>query len=342
MGQILSEPVTEKHSSSGTSQRFAFGASAMQGWRIDMEDAHTTLLSTPEDPEAAFFAVFDGHGGANVAKYSGKHVHELVLKSTQYSEGNIGEALESGFLTTDEEMLKDPSMRYETSGCTAVAIVLKDNRVYCANAGDSRCIYSKAGMAIPLSYDHKPSNPDELRRIKNAGGFVEFGRVNGNLALSRAIGDFLFKTNTKIGPKEQAVTAFPDVISAELTDDTEFIVLACDGIWDVLSNQQVVDFVRERIAKKVPLAEICEQMMDHCLAPKTRTTGAGCDNMTVVIVAYLNNDTYEALADKCSVNLVTSTSSNNNSSAEDESENYSGTIRGAPRDFFKYIEDDDE
>ncbi len=114
------------------------------------------------------------------------------------------------------------------------------------NAGDSRSVLGVKGRAKPLSYDHKPQNEGkrlclcllgprltvksgEKARICAAGGFVDFGRVNGNLALSRAIGDFEFKKSAELSPEQQIVTAFPDVISHTITDDDEFLVIACDG-----------------------------------------------------------------------------------------------------------------
>ncbi|KXJ23938.1 putative protein phosphatase 2C T23F11.1 [Exaiptasia diaphana] len=235
MGQTLSEPVTTKETSSCSNKQFKVGSSCMQGWRINMEDAHTEILSLKEDKSAAFFGVYDGHGG----------------------KGNVSEALKSGFLSCDVDMLKDEQMKDEMAGTTANVVVIKNNKVYCANVGDSRCIASRRGAVEQLSYDHKPSNEEETRRIIAAGGWVEFNRVNGNLALSRALGDFCFKRNDKKSPEEQIVTAMPDVITKEITPDYEFIILACDGIWDVLSNQEVVDFVRSRIAQRMEPEQVC-------------------------------------------------------------------------------------
>ena len=107
------------------------------------------------------------------------------------------------------------------------------------------------GRVQPLSYDHKPNNELETKRILAAGGWVEFNRVNGNLALSRALGDFVFKKNENKKAEDQIVTAYPDVDMKDLTSDHEFIVLACDGIWDVLSNEEVLEFVRTRIAQQI-------------------------------------------------------------------------------------------
>src|ERR1700712_2621080 len=101
--------------------------------------------------------------------------------------------------------------------------------VHKGNAGDSRSVLGVKGRAKPLSFDHKPQNEGEKARIQAAGGFVDFGRVNGNLALSRAIGDFEFKKSADLSPEQQIVTAFPDVITHEISPDDEFLVIACDG-----------------------------------------------------------------------------------------------------------------
>jgi protein phosphatase 2C family protein 2/3 len=207
--------------------------------------------------------------------------------------------MRKGFLGLDEDMLDDEDMKEELAGTTAVCVILKDKKIYCANVGDSRSIASVRGRVQNLSYDHKPNNELETKRILAAGGWVEFNRVNGNLALSRALGDFVFKKNETKKPEDQIVTAYPDVDMKDITADHEFIVLACDGIWDVLSNEEVLEFVRSRIAQQIPPEIICEQLMTRCLAPDCQMGGLGCDNMTVVIVCFLNGEPYEKLAEKC-------------------------------------------
>ena len=92
MGQTLSEPVTAKESAYCQNELYRVGSSCMQGWRINMEDSHTHILSLPDDPGTAFFAVYDGHGGATVAQYAGKHLHKFILKRPEYKD-NIEEAL---------------------------------------------------------------------------------------------------------------------------------------------------------------------------------------------------------------------------------------------------------
>lgn len=299
MGQTLSEPVTAKETSSCSNDRVKVGASCMQGWRINMEDAHTHLLSLSEDKDAAFFAVYDGHGGEKVAQYAGNHVHKKIVCHPAYKKGDMVEAIKQGFLEIDSDMLKDENMRDELAGTTAVVVLLKNDKIYCGNVGDSRAVASVGGQVQQLSFDHKPGNECETKRIIAAGGWVEFNRVNGNLALSRALGDFVFKKNDKKTAEEQIVTAYPDVVIKDITPDHEFIVLACDGIWDVLSNEEVVDFIRTRIAAKMEPEQICEELMTRCLAPDCQMGGLGCDNMTVVLVCLLQGMTYEELAAKC-------------------------------------------
>uniref|UniRef100_A0A3Q3LQG9 protein-serine/threonine phosphatase n=1 Tax=Labrus bergylta TaxID=56723 RepID=A0A3Q3LQG9_9LABR len=154
------------------------------------------------------------------------------------------------------------------SGTTAVVALIRGKQLIVANAGDSRCVVSERGKAVDMSYDHKPEDEVELARIKNAGGKVTMdGRVNGGLNLSRAIGDHFYKRNK----------------------DHDFMVIACDGIWNVLSSQEVVDFISERIKPDQTgnvraLSSIVEELLEHCLAPDTSGDGTGCDNMTCVII----------------------------------------------------------
>lgn len=111
-----------------------------------------------------------------------------------------------GFLECDTAMFNDEAIKEQMAGTTAITVLVKDNKLYCANAGDSRAVACRNGQLVALSSDHKPNNPEEMERIYNAGGWVEFNRVNGNLALSRALGDFLFKRNQTIPAEQQIVT----------------------------------------------------------------------------------------------------------------------------------------
>ncbi|WVQ85699.1 hypothetical protein IAT38_007865 [Cryptococcus sp. DSM 104549] len=295
----------------------------MQGWRISMEDAHTVHLFLPHPDDApsphspasgiaaqpagstvssdnepevgnALFGVFDGHGGSAVAKFAGTTLHTRLAGLQSYKSGNYEEALTQAFIKTDEDLRADPAFFNDPSGCTAVVgLITKDGRIIVANSGDSRSVLGYHGEAKPMSFDHKPTNAEETARITSAGGFVEFGRVNGNLALSRAMGDFEFKQNFSLAPEKQIVTVVPEIHSHKIDGEEEFLVLACDGIWDCLTSQQVIDFTRRAVANGDSLGKIAEDMMVKCLANDSNTGGIGCDNMTVVIVALLNGRTPE-------------------------------------------------
>eukprot|EP01006_Ploeotia_vitrea_P045298 TRINITY_DN66928_c5_g9_i1.p1 TRINITY_DN66928_c5_g9~~TRINITY_DN66928_c5_g9_i1.p1 ORF type:complete len:311 (+),score=28.32 TRINITY_DN66928_c5_g9_i1:141-935(+) len=254
-----------------------------------MEDAHTATLQLEGAPDGySFFAVYDGHCGPNTARYCGEHLHKRVVRSKAFPDSKFRDALKDGFLGIDEDLKADSQLKNDGSGCTAVTALVTGTEIYCGNAGDSRCVLCRGGKAIPLSQDHKPNLEGELRRITKAGSFVSNGRVNGNLSLSRAIGDFEFKQNKNLPPEDQAISANPDVTCTPLTDEDEFLVLACDGVWDVMSNEEVVDFVRTKLLDGCSdLAQICENIFDKCLAPSA--PGLGCDNMTMVVVLFFKN-----------------------------------------------------
>ncbi|OIW04970.1 hypothetical protein TanjilG_01166 [Lupinus angustifolius] len=169
-------------------------------------------------------------------------------------------------------------------GSTACVAVIRGNKLVVANAGDSRCVLSRKGQARNLSKDHKPDLVAEKDRILKAGGFIQVGRVNGSLNLARAIGDMEFKQNKFLPVEKQIVTADPDIISIELCDDDEFLVLACDGIWDCMSSQQLVDFIHGQLKTENKLSAVCEKVFDKCLAPTVG--GEGCDNMTMILIQF--------------------------------------------------------
>lgn len=126
-----------------------------------------------------------------------------------------------------------------------------------------------------------------MNRIRGAGGFVNFaGRVNGNLNLSRSLGDLKYKQSKQLPPEAQMITAEPDITVINVTPDDEFFVLACDGIWDCLTNQEACDFVRERVLERgLSLEEVIQEVMKRCLASDPRVTqGIGGDNMTFMVV----------------------------------------------------------
>ncbi|EAN88537.1 protein phosphatase 2C, putative, partial [Trypanosoma cruzi] len=275
----MHQPNVQKSSGSKENAWLSYGFSCMQGWRRSMEDDHVVLL----DDDGGFFGVFDGHSGSNVARFCAGNLFDFVSKTAAFDEGNYAKALYDGFLAIDKHLYANYSN--ERSGCAAIVLFIKEDDLYCGNAGDSRCVLCRDGEPLPLSNDHKPFLPTELARIERAGGYVWNRRVNGALALSRAIGDFVFKCNMQVSWDQQAVTSAPEVRFIRLNrDHDEFAVIACDGIWDVLNNDQVVEFVRHRIQSHIPLEKIAEELLERCLSP--RPFGVGCDNMSVVILQF--------------------------------------------------------
>lgn len=309
MGQILSNPIIDKEVHSGSDVLTAFGLCAMQGWRMSMEDAHVCAsnISGGEEDHVAYYAVFDGHGGSSVATFCGEKAAEVLQERATFKKGQFAQALIDAFIATDEEILKDPMLRNDHSGCTATTMVISklQQKLFCANAGDSRTVLSRNALAKALSYDHKPTLVGEKSRIVAADGFVEMDRVNGNLALSRAIGDFEFKSNSSLPPHEQIVTCVPDIVEHPIDYELdEFVILACDGIWDCLTSQECVDLIHYGINKgDMTLEEISSRIVDVCCSPTTEGTGIGCDNMSIVIVALLKdgeslNDWFKRIRDK--------------------------------------------
>jgi serine/threonine protein phosphatase PrpC len=188
----------------------------------------------------------------------------------------------------------------EDAGTTAIVVLLTPKWIVCANSGDSRAIYSKSNhRAVPLSYDHKPEDEDEERRIREAGGFVSGGRVEGDLAVSRGLGDFRFKDMHVVlsgsrgenrdrrevtfgnndshddadevvdaiplpacKPSEQKVSPVPDIIVQNRDgDEDEFVVIACDGIWDVQTNQECVQMVADIFSEgESDIGLVCEEV----------------------------------------------------------------------------------
>ena len=132
---------------------------------------------------------------------------------------------------------KDNGPKYDEeshAGCTANVVLITPDTIYCANSGDSRAIACQGEKPVELSKDHKPQDPIELDRITKANGTVSYGRVNGGLNLSRALGDLQYKRGT-MKPEEQMITANPDITKVK-NEGVDFIIMGCDGIWQVKSN----------------------------------------------------------------------------------------------------------
>lgn len=288
MGAFLDKPITTKHTETGEGQGMRYALSSMQGWRVDMEDAHTVQLSHPHLPELAIFAVFDGHGGTTVSKESAQRlVPRLVdvLKTATGDDDQVARttaALRAALLTLDRELRKLPKLSTgeDRSGSTANFAIITPSHVYTVNCGDSRSILVRGGQVHHSTIDHKPADKQEIDRIYYAGGFIDMGRVCGNLAVSRALGDFFYKDRADLADHEQKISAAPDVSPIKRHEEDEFLLIACDGIWDVMTNEDAAAFVHDQLKAGVAHAQIAERMLDHCLVKGSK------DNMSVILVFF--------------------------------------------------------
>ena len=269
-----------------------------------MEDAHICQLDLAED--TSLFAVLDGHGGKEVSTFVSRHFCQELLRNPNFAAQDFEKALYETFLYMDILMTKPEGIQElykiqqdipdnysvevtsledmeSLAGTTACVALLHKDKLYVANAGDSRCVLSRAGTAIDMSVDHKVELPSEAARVKRAGGYIYLGRVNGQLALTRSLGDFEFKTNPRLPLDGQIITSKPDVKVETIGREDQFFVLGCDGIWDVLTSQECVEYVTDKLDDEEELQELCEHLCDYCLAEKRGHYG-GNDNMTVIVV----------------------------------------------------------
>lgn len=183
------------------------------------------------------------------------------------------------------------------SGCTAVFVIADTSsedgyELTIANIGDSRALLGREGKTIELTEDHKPTNAGEMRRIQQAGGFVQAARVDGQLALSRAMGDSQYKQNTSLPADQQKVIPVPDITKEKLKKD-DFLLICCDGIFESFTNSEAVDFVAKKLAEgQTDLAMIMAQLLDGVLAAGSK------DNMTAILIQAVDGTGYRQEKDE--------------------------------------------
>jgi len=321
-----SRPLTNKElqHGAGLGCRAMYGLAAMQGWRAAMEDAHIALPDFDTDRGLSLFGVFDGHGGAAVAQVVAERLPGLLRSRPAYGSHKYAEAFRQAFASL-EDVLRSPSGQREVSrrsrgdtawcmGCTAVVVLIvaaandiaakpaacwprtasADAELLVVNLGDSRCVLASGGSSvIAMSEDHTPKLPNERLRIKRAGGFVnKEGRINGNLNLSRALGDFIYKRNQRLKPEEQLISGVPEIRRRKLTSADRYLILGCDGIFERMSNEAIVRNLSAELEAKGgqqsgprALSLACGILLDKLISKNpVKTQGLGCDNMTVILV----------------------------------------------------------
>ncbi|XP_038979533.1 probable protein phosphatase 2C 68 [Phoenix dactylifera] len=252
--------------------RLAFGSISLSGRSREMEDAISVRPGFFRPPGGGstlhFFAVFDGHGGYHVSALCRERMHVILAEelaaaaAAAEGEEQWRTAVSRSFGRMDELALTVcvcgsvgyPLCRCERAGTesgivgsTAVVAIVSRDRLLVANCGDSRAVLSRGGRAVPLSSDQKPDRPDELARIEAAGGRVVYlngARVHGILAMSRALGDRYLKP---------VVISEPEICIVERTADDGCLILASDGLWDVLPNDLACDVARRCLEEADPV-----------------------------------------------------------------------------------------
>jgi len=251
------------------------GFASAQGQRKTMEDAQVSKLNlelkpgacvqSTQDRRVQFHAVFDGHGDNLASEWLARHLIPIV---EQYlgTESEVEIAITKAFEHADNLLLDQQF----NSGSTCVAMLIEEltNTAWVINVGDSRCVLN-SGFATT---DHKPTCPREAARIDLAGGWVQNNRVSGLLAVSRAFGDRHFKP---------VVTAVPDITKIKLKETDRFAILACDGLWDVLSNDLACSLASDGFRIGAQIEDICWGLVTAAIKERNSS-----DNVSVTLLKF--------------------------------------------------------
>ncbi|CAL1413964.1 unnamed protein product [Linum trigynum] len=263
-GEMMKGGVIRRRVFETTDSLPLWGMTSICGRRPEMEDAVAVvprfmsiparMLGSRVDSTAHFLGVYDGHGGSQVAEYCRKRVHEALseeieeLARADSGEEVLKKAFFNCFLRVDAEISGDGGggggaveVAPETVGSTAVVATVCRTHIVVANCGDSRAVLCRGKAAVPLSVDHKPDREDEYARIEGAGGKViqwNGARVLGVLAMSRSIGDRYLKP---------WIIPDPEVRIVERAKEDECLILASDGVWDVMTNEEACEVARRTI-----------------------------------------------------------------------------------------------
>ncbi|CAN4087482.1 unnamed protein product [Withania somnifera] len=242
--------------------------------RGDIEDRYSALVThhANNTSKQVFFGVLDGHGGEKVAEFAAKNLGSNIINEVaSRSEEGLEVAIREGYRTTDREFLK---LNANGGSCCVTALV-QNGELIVSNAGDCRAVMSRGGVAGALTVDHRPSRQDEMERIQRLGGYVDsfrgVWRIQGSLAVSRGIGDSRLKRWVIAEPETKILTIQPEC---------EFLILASDGLWEKVSNQEAVELLRPfclGVDNQQPLSA-CKKLVDLAVAR------GSCDDITAMVI----------------------------------------------------------
>jgi len=246
----------------------SYGIQSSKGRRRYMEDTSCAYDNLDGEGREAYFGVFDGHGGRRAADFAAQNLYKYMVAERVGTTSNVAEAVSSAFLAADKKFVELAEREELRDGTTVVAAYIREGKLWVANVGDSRAVLCRDGIALAVTEDHRPDRQNEMERIESHGGTVlHMGswRVEGVLAVTRAIGDRELK---------KCVKADPYISEWELGEGDDVLVMASDGLWDYMSNQEVVDEARSHADPSVAAKALVDQAMAR---------GSG-DNVTVLVV----------------------------------------------------------
>ncbi|XP_055348668.1 protein phosphatase 1A-like [Paramacrobiotus metropolitanus] len=295
---MMLELENQRNYVAGSGNGVQFAVCLDQGGQKTMEDCHSAVTALDEPFSCwSFFAVYDGHEGNAVSQWSAVQLPRFFLASHEMSQlykehlpaserdGLIRRGLLKGFLQMDEELRGLPEMQADggsgpRGGSTASCALITPEWIYLVNCGDSRGVLVSRRTVVLASRDHKPSLPAERQRIERAGFCVQRQRLDGRLAMSRSLGDFRYKAVATLDALQQAVSPEPDIFRWERTVQDEFILLASDGIWDVMETEALCEDVGQWLEHTNDLQSVCARAIDEAVMRDSR------DNATVAMIAF--------------------------------------------------------
>jgi len=265
----------------------------MHGFRMSMEDCHTIAPALSDKfPQAALFAVFDGHAGDRAAIFLEAELHKRIAAlENPFDEQQLSECVQK----LDADFISTPA-RDDGSTCTLCVVHPIEGQgkkaweVIACNVGDSRSmiIRKDTGECVSLTEDHKPEDARELARITAAGGTVSMNRVDGQLAMSRAIGDFQYKRNPQLSPEEQKVIAVPEIKKA-IAYEGDHLLVCCDGIVEQMSSEEAVKCAFDTLTEQggeVDNARVMLQLNKYSLQRGSK------DNHSCMLVTFCSGESY--------------------------------------------------
>ncbi|CAA7015589.1 unnamed protein product [Microthlaspi erraticum] len=295
----IEEPATE------FIPRITSGSYADKGdYREYMEDEHIRIDDLSAHLESSFFrfplpisfyGVFDGHGGSEASQYIKENATRLFFEDAVFRESRTSVVVNSLFLKELEKShreaykladlaMEDESIVSASCGTTALTALVIGRHLMVANAGDCRAVLCRRGKAVDMSFDHKSTFESERRRVEDLGGYFEGEYLYGDLAVTRALGDWSVKRFSPVGVSlSSPLISDPDIQQMILTEEDEFLIMGCDGVWDVMTSQYAVAFARQALRRHGDPRRCAMELGREALRLESS------DNVTVVVICFTSS-----------------------------------------------------